>query len=68
MVKGNQCSAFLCLSTECARKRNEVTVGVRGGGISFSDDGVGEGINCYEKRHLDAMKQEFFWGRGYYLI
>ena len=42
IVKGNQCSAFLCLSTECARKRNEVTVG-GWGGISFSDDGVGEG-------------------------
>ena len=28
---------------ECARKRNEVTVGV-GGGISFSDDGEGEGL------------------------
>lgn len=35
IVKGNQCSAFLCLSRECARKRNEVTVGVGGGGGVF---------------------------------
>ena len=34
------------------------------GGISFSDDGVGERVNCYEERHLDAMKQEFFWEGG----
>ena len=47
-------------------KINEVTVrfGRGVGSISFSDDGVGEGVNCYEEGHLDAMKQAFFSGGG----